>query len=180
MNDHAVLAKVHQIHQQLDLIHPPYSTVMITERLFPEIDVIGRSMARHATLEIFAQPLPSGHRALVSYNERDHHSTQRFSIAHELAHYIFDQGAAVVCWTQGPKPTAERRADYFASELLVPLWRLDEHVTFNLAPDIDDEDAVSRRTQNIQRLASRWNVSMACMRRRVIDLVSWRKVSRGR
>lgn len=72
----------------------------------------------------------------------------------------------------------ERRADFFAAELLVPLWILNEYVTFEIYPNRDDEDGVARRDQAIQQIASRFNVSMRCAKRRVFDLNAWRRITR--
>ncbi len=75
----------------------------------------------------------------------------------------------------GVRDERERRADRFAAEVLVPMRVLHEHVKFNLRPDADDEDAVMRRDQSVQRLASRFNVSLMCMKNRIRDLGIYRK-----
>lgn len=183
-NDLEVLSEVYAIHDAMDYQDPPFSCSAIMERLFPEIDVVARKMEEHAIIEVYRKPLPNKKQAVVAYNEEAHHSTQRFSISHELAHWIFDfrRGEAplapVSCANNGRRLFPERRADFFAAELLCPLWVLNQHVDFEIWPDKEDEDAVARRDQKVQRLASRFNLSMRCMRRRVGDLHAWRKIHR--
>jgi hypothetical protein len=186
-NEHAVHSAIHRIFTTLNYRDPYFSISTVMEKMYPEVDVVARDMRDHARIDIYSTPLPSGRRATIFYRERAHHSTQRFSIAHELAHWEFDcnRGQTIpdgrVC---GPsvtgKPLSERRADYFASELLAPLWVLDGLVEFDIYPDRDDEDAIAQRDQRVQRLASKFNLSLACMSRRVFDLAEWRKISRGR
>lgn len=185
---HHVHAELHAIFRRMEYAEPPFSVSRVMETMFPEVEVVERAMREHARLEVYARPRPDGRRAQLAYRENAHHSTQRFSIAHELAHWIFDadRGSRVVtatgmCWRDAAdKPTAEIRADYFASEMVAPLWVLHRFVTFEIHPDRTDEDAIAARNQATQRLASRFNVSRACMARRVFDLHSWRQMSRGR
>jgi hypothetical protein len=190
MNEHQVHAVIHGIFLRMGYRQPKFSISSVMETMFPEIEVVGREIPGHALIEIYPRPLPSGVRATIVYNERAHASTHRFSIAHELAHYIFDteMGTAMpspgdpVCSVgpAGGKSLSERRADYFASELLVPLWILDPMVDFDIHVDKGDPDAVRARDQKIQRLASRFDVSLRCMKFRVFDLAAWRNISHGK
>lgn len=189
IDHHHVHAVIHRIHSTLGYRDPPFSVSRIMDAMFPEIEVTGRKMDEYATLELYPEPLANGVRATLAYNEKDHHSTQRFSIAHELAHWCFcaDFGkdiagaSALACGARGnEKPGNEKRADYFASELLVPLHILDNAVTVEIYPNRHDHDALRDRDNQIQRLASRFNVSLGCMKRRVFDLAYWRRMNRGR
>jgi hypothetical protein len=186
-NEHEVQAVIHAIFTKMGYRKPKFSTSAMMEKLFPQVEVVGGdTRGHHALIEVYPKPLPSGRRAVITYNEKAHASTHRFSIAHELAHFIFDteygekSPEKSVC-THGPgeKPASERRADYFASELLVPLWILDEMVDFEIRVRSNDPEAERARDQKIQRLASRFEVSLACMKFRVFDLDHWRKMSRG-
>jgi hypothetical protein len=194
-NEHHVHAVIHRIYTRLEYAAPPFSISRVMEALFPEVEVVARTMKQHAVLEVYPAPLATGARALLAYNEKDHHSTQRFSIAHELGHFIFDcdfgrapatvpscGGSAVGSSSDddGAKPLIERRADFFAAELLCPLWILDPMVDFTIYPAKDERDEIRERDQRIQRLASRFNLSLACLKRRVFDLAAWRRLSRGR
>lgn len=191
-NEDEVHAVVYRIFRALGLREPPFSTSQITARLFPEVKIIGEEMHDHAYIDVYAQPLADGTKATVYYREQDHHSTQRFSIVHELGHYCFDHNfgrdppteTRTSCrhldYPKIHKPKGEQRCDFFAASLLVPLWMLDDLVDFEIYPPKDDAAAIAKRDQAIQRLASRFNVSRACMRRRVFDLAAWRRMTRGR
>lgn len=178
-----VHAAVYVIFKKLDYREPPFSTSKITRELFPELDVHGASIDQFAKIEVFDAPLPSGKRAIITYDEKAAHPTQRFSIAHELGHWMFDykrgtEKPTILCARRGGKPIPERRADYAAAELLVPMWILDQHCDFALHGD--DVDEVAERKSKTQRLASRFNVSLRCMEMRLRDLVFWRQMRRGR
>jgi hypothetical protein len=191
-NEDEVHAVVHRIHRAVKFNAPPFSTTAITDRLFPEVKVIAEPMHDHAYIEVYSRALPDGTKATIYYREQDHHSTQRFSIAHELGHYCFDHDfgrdvpteTATSCrhvdYPKIHKPKSEQRCDFFAASLLAPLWIVDDMVDFDIYPPKDDALAVAHRDQAIQRLASRFNVSRACMRRRVFDLAAWRRMARGR
>lgn len=186
-DDHEVHTLIYELRNAMDYGNPPFSISSLMELMFPEIDVVGRRLEHHALIEVYPEPLPDGTRAVIAYNENDHHSTQRFSIGHELAHWLLDfkrgealppQPFACGIKVSGRRPALERRADYFAAELLCPLWVLDRYVDFEIYPSEDDEDALSRRNQKVQRLASRFNLSMRAMRNRVTSLHGWRKIIR--
>lgn len=63
---------------------------------------------------------------VILVNELDTTAHQRFTIAHELAHYIFDYDEATQPWYYKPYLTSEKRdetelrANRFAAELLMP------------------------------------------------------------
>jgi Zn-dependent peptidase ImmA (M78 family) len=165
---------------------PPFSTSEIFKKLFPMIRVVPREMSEHAIIEVYDIPTDEI-RATVAYRENAHHSTHRFSCAHELAHWLFDfdEGRKLTnvpaCHGgRGEKPVHERRADHFAAELLVPLHVLDGYIDFLLQYDDDNEDADLEFRGGAQRLASRFNVSLFCMQARLRDLQHWRKLAHGR
>lgn len=94
-----------------------------------------------------------------------HHSRvrQRFSIAHELAHWYFRHTSGLgVSFTgihhldiNDAKREAEREVDAFAAKLLMPI-----HLLLDELSDCQD----------IGLLARRFNVSRAAMRRRLCEL----------
>lgn len=180
LRDPVVLEAVRRIHVAMRYRDPPFSTSRVIEELFPAVDVVQRVLKRHGQIEVYPKPLPNGKQAVIVYHEGSHHSTQRFTVAHELGHWLFDfeEGAAFPQVACGVRSPVESRADAFAAEFLVPLAVLDERVSFDLSPDRDDEEAISRRDQKIQNLASRFNVSLLCMKNRIRDLKRWRKSQR--
>lgn len=181
---HEVHAEVHRIFSAVDFRAPPFSTTTVTERLFPELAIHGAPLDQFARIEVFHEPLASGKQAIITYDDRSAHPTHRFSIAHEIAHWAFDfrcgknPSAVVQCGERG-KSEAERRADYFAAELLAPLWILDGHCRFKLG-ELEDADDRAEQRNGTQRLASRFNVSLKCMQLRLRDLALWRQMRRGR
>lgn len=179
-----VHAAVYQIFTDAKLTVPSFRTSTIIDALFPEIDVTGEAIEAFAKIQVWDEPLPSGKRATITYDEKSLHPTHRFSIAHELAHWLFDfrRGTlrpTVLCGRRGGKAIIERRADYFAAELLVPLWILDGDCDFSLdmSDDIDERSEIKNKTQ---LLASKYNVSLRCMQMRLKDLHYWRQMRRGR
>ncbi len=175
--DPVVLLAVDKIHTAMKYYDPPYSTSRVIEEMFPAVAVVQRTLTRHGQIEVYPGPLPNGKQAVIVYHDGSHHSTQRFTVAHELGHWLFDfrEGEALPTIECGSRTAAERRADQFAAEFLVPMQVLDRHVKFDLFPDADDEDEVAKKAQRVQRLASRFNVSLLCMKNRVRDLSRWRK-----
>lgn len=178
--EETVLATVRELHSDMGYVEPPFSTSKAIVKLFPEIRVVGKKLDRHAEIHVYRRPLPSGVQAKIFYAAQDHHSTQRFSIAHELGHWLFccDRGKQIpdaFSCTPESRQMRERRANFFASEFLVPLVVLDRFVTFEINPPRDDEDAIGARDQEIQRIASWFNVSMLCARWRVQALERWRR-----
>lgn len=65
-----------------------------------------------------------GERAIITVDEKASRARQRFSIAHELGHWMFDRGKVAACgetqFSDWGQATAERRANKFAAELLLP------------------------------------------------------------
>jgi hypothetical protein len=63
-------------------------------------------------------------RAIITVNERSSYRRKRFSIAHELGHWRFHRGKALVCRVEELKPgdqaSTERIADAYADDLIMP------------------------------------------------------------
>jgi hypothetical protein len=95
-----------------------------------EIDL--EAIAFHVGARVRYRPLDGceariiGHNdvAIITVNERSSHRRKRFSIAHELGHWRFHRGRALVCRTDDVKPddltSTERVADAFAADLIMP------------------------------------------------------------
>lgn len=58
--------------------------------------------------------------ALALVNAEEPAGRQRFTLAHELAHHLFDDPTEVVVEGAGTDPVMERRCDTFATEFLMP------------------------------------------------------------
>lgn len=95
---------------------------------------------------------------------------QRFSIAHEIAHYIFDYDATIHnqvyyqthTWNGSAEDMKEIRADEFAAELLMPteVFKTEYH-------------KLPRRLsqyEHVQRLSELFGVSRHAVRYRMMDL----------
>lgn len=121
--------------------------------------------------EISGVLIKDGGRAIIGINGRDAPTRQRFTIAHELGHFLLhaDRGLDVVHRRDGNSSTGhdplEVEANQFAAELLMPADRV-RHL-FNKQPfDFDDETA-------LRKLATTFGVSPRAMAVRLssLDLV---------
>ena len=67
-----------------------------------------------------------GNDSIITINQANSERRQRFSIAHELGHWLLHRGLQLVCSVDetsfGEKPWSERQADRFAADLLLPLY----------------------------------------------------------
>jgi len=97
----------------------------------PPVDVLGIA----AWLGIDVQSFPfrgrvSGclvyvdDRWVIGVDSRQPLVRRRFTIGHEIAHYLFDSGVRreFYCKPRSYQDFLERRADYFAANLLMPPW----------------------------------------------------------
>jgi hypothetical protein len=72
-----------------------------------------------------------GDEAIITVNSRSSWRRKRFSVAHELGHWRYDRGRILVCRSDeigraGQNyPTAERAADLYAAQLLMPSYIFD-------------------------------------------------------
>lgn len=75
-----------------------------------------------------ARIIGNGTRAIATINERSAWKRQRFSLAHELGHWKYHRGRTLVCRADeigqhnGHAAAAERAADGFAADLLMPRY----------------------------------------------------------
>lgn len=99
-------------------------------------------------------------RAIIGVNESHHPNRQRFSIAHELGHYLLHRKVSNVFVdavyfrdeesSEGNK-RQEIEANAFAAELLMPERVIHEHFTAQFMDDVDE--------MAIRRMAGRFSVS---------------------
>ncbi len=99
---------------------------------------------------------------IMCINSRHNPKRQRFTMAHELGHYILHRGKNIefvdaTFFRSDEMDSIEYNANEFASRLLMPEDKLRKLI---------DED----RIKNIGELASRFDVSSAAMKYRVISL----------
>lgn len=135
----------------------------------PPIDV--HVIARDLGVGVFARPLPDllsamiirhGDNAVVAVNAYHPPVRQRFSIAHELGHFVMDEESQYFVefdpQSDGDPPhydwSKERRANIFAAELLMPADRV----------------KADAGASSLSRLARRYDVSQAAMGFRVTNL----------
>lgn len=111
--------------------------------------------------------------AIISVNKKHHKNRQRFSIAHELGHYLLHGSEANVfidktkVFLRDKKSSEgtqlqEIEANGFAAELLMPEALLKEKI-IQKQLDLDDEEAV-------ESLAKQFKVSVQALTHRLIRL----------
>jgi hypothetical protein len=75
-----------------------------------------------------ARIIGKGDNAIVTVNSRSNQGRQRFSLAHELGHWEYHRGQIMVCRSDEigsfsqKASTAEKRADTYAADLLMPRY----------------------------------------------------------
>jgi Zn-dependent peptidase ImmA (M78 family) len=112
------------LRQRANQTEPAFSTHHIVEARFPGALVTGRDLP--PGIDEAVSETPAG--VVILYRRSLPTSSQRFVIAHALAHLLFDgRTGAARPGSRGPR-AREERADRFAAELLVPLELLAEYV----------------------------------------------------
>jgi transcriptional regulator with XRE-family HTH domain len=140
------------------------------DRKRPPIDVLG--IGRDLGVAVFLRPFPDalsalllrhGKNAFIGVNSHQAPVRQRFSVAHELGHFVLHHGdqhfidygfPAVEGQVPGYNWEHEQAANQFAAELLMPA-------------DLVAHDA---RTTSLARLARRYDVSQEAMGFRLANL----------
>lgn len=103
---------------------------------------------------------------LMGINSNEPKTRMRFTIAHEIGHYLFDKGNAVSIDYRSTfqlidKPTKEIRADLFAANLLMPKKFL----------TIDFEKVSSKFSEeDLTEIAKKYQVSKDAMKYRLANL----------
>jgi Zn-dependent peptidase ImmA (M78 family) len=160
---------------------PPYSTRHIMETVFPKIAVTGTELPEHITEMAVAD---KGRRALY-YNRhaRVSHGQQRVGLMHGLYHHLSDMKTGDglrECNLVSRKlsrveavDNGELACDLFAAEVLAPLDVLAEYAPDQLYPR--DPAVRAAVADEIDHLASRFNVPRGFMRWRIYDLHWFRR-----
>lgn len=173
----AIAALAAQLRESARLRSPPYSTAQLIARCCPRVLVTGDRLWP-GTLGLTRV---DGDRVLIAYRRGLGDGRQREVIGHELGHLFLDRlqpGEERRCLAGGPRnhrlidftiaPTAEARCDYFGDELFVPLVRLADDVGgARLFPPRREAATWTAFENLVDRLAGRYKVTKACIRRRL-------------
>lgn len=113
-----------------------------------------------------------GNRAIISVNKWSLRERQRFSIGHELGHWMCDQGsiafscAQKVFATEWTSDSPERRANRYAADLLLPDFMFrplakEREITFATVRDLAAKFQTSLIATTIRLVETGWLPSMA-------------------
>jgi IrrE N-terminal-like domain len=128
-----------------------------------------RASVRYKTLEgCQARIIGYGDRAIISVNNSSHRHRQRFSIGHELGHWMCDQG--IIAFSCGEKVFAtewstdnpERRANRYAADILLP--------EFMFRPLVKNQEITFA---TVRELAKRFETSLIATTIRLVELSSF-------
>lgn len=158
----------------LNDLDPPYSTRHVLETLFPGIAVTGSDDLPRGVTEM---ALASEGNRVILYSRRATHSLQRVAILHGLHHHIADlkwdfgnrecnQARRQLELDRGEIDPIELACDHFAGEVLVPFHVLDRFAP----PPPPDAASTAKYEDEVDHLASRFNVPRSFMRWRLHDL----------
>lgn len=145
------------------------------------IDLEGVALAKGATViyrrldGCAARLLTDGDKAVISIDASDNPGRQRFSLGHELAHWINDaKRASFNCSSDSIGPqnaeamSVEASANLYASQLVLPdymvtPWLVSKNMTLNVAVELADAFRASVTASAI-KMAKRWPkpVCVAC------------------
>ena len=142
---------------------PAFSTRHIVEARFPGALVTGRvlpagideavSATRDGVVILYSRSLPT--------------PSQRFVIAHALAHLLFDHRHGACRPGSVGDENREERADRFAAELLIPLDRLAEYVgRWPSANEVEQHKYLDQ----VDEIASHFQVPSGLVDRRIREL----------
>lgn len=127
----------------------------------PEVRIERRALHEIAQLEVYRRDGDA--RAVIVCDERADRARARVAIARQLGHWIVNFRRGRLAPTLSEYLQGERRAAAFAADALAPLWHLDE---------------TERRARTVERIAQIYYVDRGLAVERLIDLRSWRLLSR--
>lgn len=176
MNPHAITAAVKPLIEDVQL--PIDVEKIAREKL--NIEILETHFAENPDLS--GMLVRNGDQVFMAINAAQSKPRQRFTIAHEIGHYLLDEAKPIwvdknirpvqVSFRKGSGGTpaayqlSEVRANRFAAELLMPAdWVSREFFALD-APGIDwsDDD------EPIQKLANRFGASIQAMTIRLLEL----------
>lgn len=142
---------------------PAFSTRKIIEANFPNILVTGGALP--PGVDEVMQRTDDG--PIIVYSRSLSCPAQRFAIAHGVAHVIFDGHREACRAGVGCDVFAERRADEFATELLVPIALLAACVTRFPSDDACEHELY---LDQVDEIAGRFNVPQWVIDKRIRTL----------
>ncbi len=165
--ENEIISTVTFIHHRLDFRDPPFSFMGFCEA-FPSYELLPAPLPKGLDGEII---IKGAHR-IIRYQAASKPPKNRFTIAHEIGHGFLHEEMEFSCQASRPfsmfskkqPDDREWEADYFASELIMPIPCLNR-----LTGDLEDmdQDGLARE---IKRLADIFGVGKAVMRGRIEDL----------
>ncbi len=154
----------------------PVDTREKIQELLTEAPVRLTAIANMLGVTVIAAPLPQGisgeirpdpsapGKFVIKVNKFDASKRQRFTVAHELSHFLFHRheiGSGVtddVLYRSNLSDAREVQANKFAAELLMPMPLVEEWL---------DRAATLKVSDPVEFLANKFNVSEAAMRIRL-------------
>jgi hypothetical protein len=140
---------------------PSFSTRQIIDACFPHALVTGRQLP--PGVDEAVSETPQG--IVILYRRGLPTPSQRFVIAHALAHVIFDRVRGGARAGSTGHASREKRADRFAAELLIPLAVLRDYV--GAWPDDPDQE---RYLDQVDEIASHFQVPSGLVDKRIREL----------
>ena len=137
------------------------------------MDVKGGAFSRFDGALLFNADKPTKKEWGIVFNENATHGRQRFTISHELGHFVlhrqmqkvFECGQDEVCTSAGEETDIEAEADKFASYLLMP--------ADDVRAQIDPRD-LSITFDQLSTLADRYGVSLQAVMLKWLELTERR------
>lgn len=152
-----------------------------------DLHVIAQSLGldvRYADLKSCdARLVGSGNRGIITVRADANRHRKRFSVAHEIGHWLYHRHKALLCKSSYIDESAslvsqirEKKANDFASNLLVPRYLFEPIVA----------DIRSATFKNAKEIAEKFDVSVTVAARRIVEtgrfpslLISYRRTGRG-
>jgi Zn-dependent peptidase ImmA (M78 family) len=150
---------------------PAFSTRQIVEASFPTALVTGRQLP--PGIDEAVSETADG--IVILYRRSLPTSSQRFVIAHALAHVIFDRHRGGCRPGSAGHQSREDRADRFAAELLLPIARLEEYV--GCWPSLVQAEN-DRYLDQVDEIASHFQVPSGLVDKRIRELRTTRNRAR--
>ena len=132
---HLCEMKAAELLRNADITEPPVDVKGIAESLF--LQIVESSISRHSGRAILDH-------GTIYVNTSESPAAQRFSIGHEVGHYILHPDGFVFSehedpeselYAREPDKGLEREAEYFSGVLLIPPKWLSQDVDAGLMPD---------------------------------------------